>query len=167
LATKPPTSSQPAAVVTGAGQLVLEPNGVGLVTGASIRHLPFGTDVTSLTRALTATIGPVSRTTQTECGQGPRIQLSRQGFSALVNGASFVGWVDSGRTTPRLTTVNGLGVGSTLASIKAGFAGVTVTTDSLGPEWTTPDGAVGGLLDGTATTSRMTDFYAGETCFFR
>ena len=104
---------------------------------------------------------------QTECGQGARIQLSRQGFSALVKGAVFVGWVDSGRTTPRLATVNGIGVGSTLASIKAGFAGVTVTTDTLGPEWTTPDGTVGGLLDGTATTSRMTDFYAGETCFFR
>lgn len=147
--------------------LVLEPDGVGVVSGASIRHLPFGTDVTTITNTLTSTVGPVTRTTQTECGQGARVQLSVQGFSALMNGVSFVGWTDSGRSTPRLTTANGIGVGSPLASIKGGFAGVTVTTGTLGPEWTTPDGTLGGLLDGTTVTSRMTSFYAGETCFFR
>lgn len=161
------TPAGPASGTAAAGSLVLEPDGLGVVNGASIRHLPFGTDVTTLTTALTATLGPVTRTTQTECGQGPRVQLTRQGFSALVDGASFVGWVDSGRTATRLTTVNGVGVGSTLGSVKAGFAGVTVTSGTLGPEWTTPDGGLGGLLDGTAPSSRMTDFYAGETCFFR
>jgi hypothetical protein len=148
--------------------LVLEPDGLGVVrSGASIRHLPFGTDLATITNTLTSIVGPVTRTTQTACGQGTRVQLSVEGFSALMNGAAFVGWVDSGRSTPRLTTANGIGVGSTLTSITAGFTGVTVTTDTLGPEWTTPDGALGGLLDGTAATSGMTDFYAGETCFFR
>jgi len=167
--TTAPATTAPTAGGSGAAAvlLVLEPDGLGLATGASIRQLPFGSDVVTVTNALTRTIGPVTRTPQPECGQGPRVQVSGQGFSALFDGTKLVGWLDSGRTKAPLTTANGIGVGSTLARVRSSFAGVTVTTDSLGPEWTTADESFGGLLDGTAGTSRMTDFFAGETCFFR
>jgi hypothetical protein len=146
---------------------VLEPDGLGVLSGTSIRHLPFGTDILTLTRSLEATLGPVSRSSMTECGQGARVQLAGQGFSALFNGVGFVGWHDSGRVKPHLTTAAGLGVGSTLASVRSALADVEVTTDSLGPEWTSGAQGLGGLLDGTAATSKVTQIYAGETCFFR
>jgi hypothetical protein len=151
-----------------APQLVLEPDGLGVLVGASsVRHLRFGTDLPTVTTALESTLGTLVRTTQTECGQGPRLQLSRDGFSALFAGVSFVGWHDSGRISPPLTTVAGIGVGSTLASVRSALADVAVTTDTLGPEWTAGELGLGGLLDGTAATSTVTQIYAGETCFFR
>jgi hypothetical protein len=161
-------ASSAAARSATAPQLVLEPDGLGLlVEASSVRHLPFGTDVVAVTTALDTTLGTMVRTTQTECGQGPRLQLSRDGFSALFDGVSFVGWHDSGRIRPPLTTAAGIGVGSTLASVRSVIADVTVTTDTLGPEWTAGELGLGGLLDGTAATSKVTQIYAGETCFFR
>jgi hypothetical protein len=150
-----------------APQLVLEPDGLGVLVGTSVRHLPFGTDIGAVTNALRSTLGTVTRTTQTECGQGARGQLSREGFSALFDGVAFVGWHDSGRVRPHLETMAGIGVGSTLASVRSVVADVQVTTDTLGPEWTAGEQGLGGLLDGTAPSSRVTQIYAGETCFFR
>lgn len=150
-----------------AGRLVLETDGLGVLTGTSIRHITFGSDVKTLTLALEATVGPVTRQTLPECGQGARVQLARGGFSALVNGADFVGWTDSGRSTTTLTTVSGIGVGSTLAQVRAAYADVTVSEGSLGPEWYLSEEGLGGLLDGTDPTSKVSVVYAGETCFFR
>lgn len=163
----PPRTAPPGGML-----LVLEPDGVGLLRGASVRHFPFGTGVDTVSLALSATLGKVSRATQPACGQGPRVQLTGQGFTALFNGSRFVGWVDHGRSSPRLTSMNGIGVGTTLAALQARSPSVQVTDGSLGPEWSVPArkaGAptLGGLLDGTSATSRITTIYAGETCFFR
>jgi hypothetical protein len=148
--------------------LLLEPDGLGVLTGgSSIRHLPFGTDAETVTRTLTATLGPVTRTTLPECGQGPRTQLGSDGFTVLVDGSRIVGWTDDGRSRPRLTTAAGIGVGSTLAAVRDVIADVEVSTDTLGPEWFSAATTMGGLLDGTAAGSRITLVYAGETCFFR
>lgn len=152
--------------------LILEPDGVGLLQGTSVRHLTFGAPMGTVSTALSATLDPLSRSSQAACGQGARIQLSGQGFSALFDGAQFVGWVDTGRTKKKLTTMNGVGVGTTLATLQSRSPSVEVTEGSLGPEWTMPAGesdlpSLGGLLDGTAPTSEITAIYAGETCFFR
>ncbi|HEX2806640.1 MAG TPA: hypothetical protein VHN80_10770, partial [Kineosporiaceae bacterium] len=149
--------------------LMLEPDGLGaLVSGTSIRHLPFGTTkLSTVSTALTATLGGRPRSSSSsECGQGPRTTLGRSGFSALFNRTTFVGWTDTGRTGHRLTTANGIGVGSTLTALRKAFGPVTVTSDTLGPEFTLGSG-FGGLLDGTGGQSRITTLYAGETCFFR
>jgi len=163
------TASLSASTTTAATKpvLILEPDGLGVLVGAaSIRHVPFGTDVSTVRTVATGTLGGLATTKQSECGQGPRTQLAAQGFSMLVDGSKFVGWFDSGQSAPRLTTGTGLGVGSTLAQVKASLAGVRVATDTLGPEWTTESG-LNGLLDGTSPTSKVTGIYAGESCFFR
>jgi len=184
----PAATARPATTVTGtgpsaprppgtppttgaAGTLVLEADGLGVAVGASIRHLPFGTTTRAQVASLLASrLGTARVTTVRECGQGPRTQLSSGSLSALVDGARFVGWTLSpvrAGTQPvgaRLTTGDGIGLGSTLAGIR-GTRTVTVTTGTLGPEFTA--GTLGGLLDGTAPTARVTTLYAGETCFFR
>lgn len=166
-----PASSSAAAAAAPAGTpgplLVLEPDGLGVLVGTSIRHLPFGSPVGDIANVLNKTIGTANRTTQPACGQGPRVQLDRKGFTALFDGSSLVGWVDSGRTSPHVTDAAGIGVGSTLASVKSVYAGVTVTEGTLGPEWSTSAGGLGGLLDGNTPASKVTTIYAGETCFFR
>jgi hypothetical protein len=161
-----PTISPVAAFVP---VLVLETDGLGaLVSGTSIRQLPFGsTTLSTVSTALTTTLGGRPRSsTSSECGQGPRTTLGRSGFSALFSGTTFVGWTDTGRTGRRLTTANGIGVGSALTALRQAYGPVTVTTDTLGPEFTLSSG-LGGLLDGTSGKSRITTLYAGETCFFR
>jgi hypothetical protein len=165
--TVPAPTVSPAAAV--APLLMLEPDGLGaLVSAASIRQLPFGsTRLSTVSTALAATLGGrPRRSTSSECGQGPRTTLGRSGFSALFNGTTFVGWTDTGRTVRRLTSGNGIGVGSTLTQLRKAFGPVTVTTDTLGPEFTFSSG-LGGLLDGTSGASKITTLYAGETCFFR
>ncbi|MBL8928612.1 MAG: hypothetical protein JNL54_00685 [Kineosporiaceae bacterium] len=116
--------------------------------------------------ALEQTIGLTERTRLDECGQGPRVALGRDRFSALFAEGRFVGWSDAGGTTPRLSAVNGIAVGSTLATVREAQPAVQVTTDTLGPEFFSENG-ISGLLDGTAPTSKATLLYAGESCFFR
>jgi len=148
--------------------LILEPDGLGVLVGAaSIRQLPFGqSDLTTLKTVLAATLGAVRTSQNAECGQGPRTSLDHNGFTALFDGQKFVGWSDGSTGTPRLSTGNGIGVGTTLAALRKAYGKVTVTTASLGPEFST-DGGLNGLLDGTKDSSKATLLYAGESCFFR
>jgi len=149
--------------------MVLEPDGLGFLVGdASIRHLRFGeADATAVTSALTAALGgPLTVDNLPECGQGPRKGLRRAGFSALLDGTKFVGWTDQGAAGRHLTTVNGIGIGSTLGQVTAAMTGVTTSNDSLRPEFISA-GGFGGTLTGLATGSTVKLTYAGETCFFR
>ena len=78
-----------------------------------------------------------------------------------------MGWTDQGARGRRLTTADGIGVGSTLAALRRSLGRVDVTAGSLGAEWTAAGGDLSGVLDGTSRTSRVTVISAGETCFFR
>jgi len=146
-------------------QLVLEVGGLGVVAGSSVRHLPFGTSRASVSTALTTTLGELKVTRLEECGQGARTQLDRQGFSVLLQGTRFVGWTDAGGPDRHLTTVDGIGVGSTLGQVRAQYPGVQVLTGTLGPEFTST--GLSGLVTATTAAAKVTTIYAGETCFFR
>ena len=160
------TPGQPAESTSGP-VLILQTDGLGVLVGeSSIRQLPFGTDRALVKQALTGTLGPVRASSAPECGQGPRTSLDVGGFGALFDGSRFVGWTDTGRGGRRLSTANGIGVGATLSALRAAFGPVSVTADTLGPEFVLTSG-FGGLLDGTGSRSRITTLYAGETCFFR
>ena len=161
----PATMTAPAA----APVLSLRPDGLALLTadGATASTLLFGTATAAqVDRAITLALGKPIRDTLPECGQGPRMASTRDNFSALYDGTRFVGWSDRGKTRRKLTTANGLGVGSTLAQVKQREADATVSADTLGPEFFSETG-VSGMLDGTKSTSKVTLIYAGETCFFR
>ena len=147
--------------------LVLQSDGLGLGSGASIRQLRFGeADADTVRGALRATLGMPEENDLPECGQGARTSLGRDGFSVLLADDVLVGWTDQGDKGRALTTADGLGIGSTLKEIRAARADVEVTEGSLGPEFL--DGAgFGGILDGTKGSSKATLVWAGETCFFR
>ena len=161
------TSSAPATKPAPAVVLVLEPDGLGYVAGgAAVKHLSFGSDATTVKNVVAKALGKPAVNDLPECGQGPRSSAVRAGFTVLLDGATFVGWSDQGAKGRTLTTLDGLGVGSTFADVKASRPGVTATSGTLGPEFTDTDG-FGGILTGTSPKSRVTLLYAGETCFFR
>lgn len=147
---------------------MLEPDGLGYVAGgAAVKHLPFGSDATAVKNLVAKALGGKPAVNDLpECGQGPRSSAVRSGFTVLLDGATFVGWSDQGGKGHTFTTLDGLGVGSTLADVTASRPGVKVTNETLGPEFTDTDG-FGGILAGTSPKSRVTLLYAGETCFFR
>ena len=161
------TPAASATTVTGP-VLTLETNGLSIATGAQpATHYGFGSSDAAVRAALATVLGGTLRVTPSpECGQGPRTTADRNGFSILVDGARFVGWVDQGAPKRHLTTRRGLGIGSTLTQVRLLLSGVSVSTDTLGPEFFTTSG-LGGLLTGTTGSSRITNIYAGETCFFR
>ena len=147
--------------------VVLEPDGLGVLIGtSSIRRLPFGSPARAVRTAVAAALGPLRTTDLPECGQGPRVGSDRQGFSLLFDGTRFVGWTDQGAPGRRLSTADGVRVGSTRAQLERSLGDPTVTDGSLGIEWNSPGGLFG-LLDGVRPTSRVTVVSAGETCFFR
>ena len=70
--------------------------------------------------------------------------------------------------SPGITTGDGIGVGSTLAELRASFPDLEVTEGSLGPERTTArEGGPAGFLDGTAESSRVNSTRAGISCLAR
>ena len=177
-AASPSTSSAPAAttkpapttkpVAAPAPVLVLEPDGLGYVVGeSSVRHLKFGTDAATVRTVVAKALGgKLTVNDLPECGQGPRTSAGRAGFTVLVDGTSFVGWTDQGAKGRRLTTLDGLGIGSTWKAVQESLPGATVADGSLGAEFT-DDGGFGGILAGMSPSSKVTLLYAGETCFFR
>ncbi len=167
----PPTPGPTASPSTPAGTLVLSLRADGLAVlnpdGSTASTLLFDhASDGQVDLALEQTIGLTERTRLDECGQGPRVALGRDRFSALFAEGRFVGWSDAGGTTPRLSALNGIAVGSTLATVREAQPAVQVTTDTLGPEFSSENG-ISGLLDGTTPTSKATLIYAGESCFFR
>jgi hypothetical protein len=149
--------------------LVLEPDGLGVLVGeGSIRHFPFETTTADeITAVLRTVLGPGKSESLPECGQGPRSSYVVKGFSVLLNGTKFVGWTDQGAPGRRLTAADGTGIGMSLRELRALRPGVTITNDTLGPEFSQEGPAINGFLNGSAPTSTVTSVYAGETCFFR
>ena len=90
-----------------------------------------------------------------------------EGLFLLLDGDRFVGWVTG---TPGLTTGDGIGVGVgvTLADLRAAYPDSTVTEGTLGVEWATAgDGGVFGFLDGAQATSLVINVLAGQACLAR
>lgn len=145
--------------------LVLTVDGLALVSGGASRPLDFGTARAAVTAVLAAQLGAVTSADQPECGQGPRTTAEAGAMTVLFDGDRFVGWFVDGAGTS-LTTTSGIGVGSTLAAVQDVYD-VSVTEDSLGPEFFTEDGRFGGFLTGTGSGATVTSLHGGETCFFR
>jgi len=150
------------------GTLVLMPDGLGLLSsGTPVRRLRFGrATATEVDALITATLGAPARQTLSECGQGPRVSSTHNRFSVLYDGTRFVGWTEPGAPGRHLTSVAGLGIGSTLSEVRSAQAAVKTMSESLGPEFFA-EGGISGMLDGLKAGSKVTLVYAGETCFFR
>lgn len=155
----PPVSAEPAAT-----RVVLRPDGLGFTDGgSSSSSLAFGAAAETVTAAVDRALGDGGEFETPDCGPGTSTVQYETLFLRLQDGR-FIGW---GTGSPGLTTGDGIGVGSTLADLRASFAQVTVTESTVGTEWTTGEGSVYGFLDGTAETSRVNSLSGGTTCVFR
>ena len=144
--------------------VVLRPDGLGFTAGgSSSSSLAFGSDARTVRAAVDRALGSGGEFETPDCGpQSSTVQY--EGIFLLLQDGDFIGW----RTgSPGLTTADGIGVGSTLADLRAAFAEVSVTESTIGPEWTTGEGGLSGTLEGTEETSLVNSVGGGTQCIFR
>ena len=129
---------------------------------SSTSVLPLGTDAATVRAATDRALGEGGERPTPDCGpDSSTVQHER--LFLLLQGGEFVGWTTG---SPGLTTGGGIGVGSTLADLRAALPGVTVTEGTLGPEWST-EGGLAGFLDGTDESSLVNSVAAGVRCLAR
>lgn len=161
------TPADPAAGPTVAdGGLAIEAEGLRLFddTGAA-RAIPFGTPQATAISAVAASVGGAAPevTTNSECGAGAtQFAQFSNGLQLLFQNGQFQGWFVG---KAGVTTVDGMGVGSTRASIEDSRAIEMQTDSTLGDEFTSGD--IGGFLSDGTPQGTVSGLYAGLTCFFR
>lgn len=159
-------AADPAGPSDADGGLAIEGEGLRLFddSGAA-RAIPFGTPQATAIAAVTASVGGAAPevTTNDECGAGPtQFAEFSNGLQLLFQGGTFQGWfIDEAG----LTTVDGVGVGTTRTDLN-GSRTVEIDTDStLGVEFSA--GELGGFLTDATPAGTVSSLYAGLTCFFR
>ena len=160
-----------APVPTRPGEALLEADGFmpanpgGRGTG---RKLSFGETDAEVIAFLTRLRGdqPPRRDANAECPAGPLTFADwGDGFQLAFSDGRFAGWT-AGEGAPRgFTTVGGVHVGSTLAELRAAHPDVTVSEDTVGPEFAA--GEIYGTLSGTTDAATVTTMWAGVNCIFR
>lgn len=150
-------------------RLALDGEGLRVVLAStgSTRLLPFGMESTAVIATVSAALAPASsRGTSAECGAGPmEFATFGDGLSINIQHDRFVGWSARARTTAgTLTTMSGIGVGSTRAALDSVYA-AAVSATTLGEEFSA--GGLAGVLDGPTAAARITDMWAGTTCLAR
>ncbi|MGF1520351.1 MAG: hypothetical protein ACFCVB_21470 [Nodosilinea sp.] len=138
---------------------------VGDQTG-STTALEFGTDMDFVEGVVTNILGtPLESGMNEECGAGP--QMITQWPGGLVLHAAdgeFIGWSARPYTDATLTTMAGVGIGSTRGELEAAYT-VEVFESSLGTEFSTGD--LSGILTADAPDALVENLWAGTTCIFR
>lgn len=167
----PAAAATPATPAAPATPLVaLDQEGLRLVAGdtGSTRLLAFDRPSDEAVTALTGALGaPKSRSTNSECGAGPIDFVEwANGLQVMSQGGKFVGWSFDGRGTgAKLTTMDGVGVGSSRAELKAALPSATVEESTLGQEFTAGD--YSGILSGPGADAKIEAIWAGVNCVFR
>jgi hypothetical protein len=109
-----------------------------------------------------------------ECGAGPlRIATWKNGLGVLLQESEagdewqFVGWSMDDRSADagNLTTLSGIGIGSTRVAMEEVYA-VEVSNTSLGNEFTTATGLFG-IFNGPGKNAKITHMWSGVSCNFR
>ena len=148
--------------LSGDGVLIIEPQ-----SGQS-RTIPFETDIETAQTTISAALGEPTETAQnSECGAGPMSFITwSNGFTINAMQDQFIGWtVRSDTESENLTTLDGVGVGSTLADLEANYT-VEVIESSLGTEFNASD-SLFGLLSANEPTGVITNLWSGIACNFR
>jgi len=171
----PATPDDPSASATPARAgvtLALSGEGLDFVTErGSVRHLVFGTPAAQTVDAVSKTYSGMDpqRGHNAECGAGPLDMATwKDGLSVMLQGGRFVGWSVSPREAEigdsSLTTIAGIGIGSTRRELEAAYTALVRET-TLGQEFAAGD--VFGVLDGAGPSARIIALWAGESCNFR
>ncbi len=163
-----PAGGESAVIVTVAGE------GLRLVDSrtGSARPLDFGSPRAQVVQALTALEGETATgSVSPDCGEGLQESLEwRTGLITWFQSDEFVGWSlnerHPSRPAPRhrVTTMGGLGLGSTRAEMEEVYV-TTIEDTSLGVEFST--GGFHGILDSRRRDAVVTNLWAGMTCIFR
>ncbi|MBD1918595.1 MULTISPECIES: hypothetical protein [Cyanophyceae] len=139
---------------------------INLQTG-STTPLAFDTDMAISLDAVTQILGEPEETGEnSECPSGP-LTIARWSNGLALNAAddTFVGWaMQSGDDDTTLTTVSGIGIGSTRQELEEAYT-VEVMDSSLGVEFSAGD--LFGLLTSSEPTGTITSLWAGVACNFR
>ncbi len=144
-------------------------------TGSS-REIAFGMPEEQLVEMLTNILGesPNYVGVNEECGAGPlKMAAWNNGLTVVFQDAGqngdwlFRGWfvTTTSDTTEKLTTMAGIGVGSTRAAMEDAYV-VEVFESSLGHEFSTSSGLYG-IFEGDSQNSKIIHMWSGLSCNFR
>lgn len=148
--------------------LSLAPDGLRLVDGDSGKTYPidFGTpEKDTLDRVVKARGAVVDQGDNDECGAGPLSYANFDGNVALLfQDGKFAGWSLNEGGDTKVTTMTGIGLGSTRKALAAAYE-TKVEDSTIGTEFLA--GGFSGLLDGKGDAAKITDIWAGVTCIAR
>ncbi|MDH4384342.1 MAG: hypothetical protein QE280_02745 [Caulobacter sp.] len=162
----PKGEALPAATVSAV--VALDGEGLRLVTAnGSTALLAFDRNRQETIAALSGALGPpVGQSANSECGAGPTDFVDwGNGLSVLIMQDRFVGWSLDPEAAGGLTTMNGIGVGSSRAALVQAFSDTSIEESTLGQEFTA--GGLSGLLDSARPDARIEALWAGTACVFR
>lgn len=160
----------PVMSLDGEGLRLIDPD-----SGAT-RPLAFGVPLEQLTLVTEKLKGPAEKGRAEECGAGPLAYLRwDDGLTLYALDGLFAGWAldetgapepkaSQAKPAPRLTTISGVGIGSTRAQLLDVYdAKIEQTT--LGTEFNAA--GLSGILDGTGAKAKVTNLWSGVNCVFR
>jgi hypothetical protein len=138
---------------------------VGNQTGSTVA-LDFGSEMTVVADAVTSILGePLESGENSECGSGPQVITQwPKGLALHAANGEFIGWSAGPDTDVTLTTMAGIGIGSTRSELEAAYT-VEVFESSLGTEFSA--GGLFGILASSAPNATIENLWAGTTCNFR
>ncbi len=150
--------------------LAVAPDGLMLVDSAtgSTTPLPFGTPQDDVVVAVDATLGEagVVNPGNVECPNGQVAVGAWNDIQLEFDADGLMAWsLNPGST---VTDMMGVGVGSTLTDVQAGW-NITIFESTLGTEFNTDvDGqGIGGLLSDASESAVVVAYWAGFVCTFR
>ncbi|MDB5468500.1 MAG: hypothetical protein JWR84_60 [Caulobacter sp.] len=167
----PAAPAEPAAPTTPAAAgpaVALDQEGLRLVTDSgSTRLVKFGTPTADTVAALSSALGnPADRSVNSECGAGPTEFVSwSNDLDALFLDGKFAGWSAGRDSGGKVTTMDGVGVGSTRQQLTAAFADLKVEESTLGIEFSAGD--ISGILDKDGPAGKVQVIWGGTSCVFR
>lgn len=165
----------PVVSLDGEGLRLIDPD-----SGAT-RPLSFGVPLDQLKLVTEKLKGPAETGRAEECGAGPLAYLRwNDGLTLYALDGLFAGWAldetvvsptrsdaakaKGDKTALKLTTISGVGIGSTRAELLSAYdAKIEQTT--LGTEFNAA--GLSGILDGTGAKATVTNMWSGVNCVFR
>ncbi len=147
----------------------------GLIIPGSIgqgpRKLPFGTPRAKAVEMVAGQLGPAIKTgVYPECGDGKPLGYAnfRGGLQLTFSNAKFVGWTLDAKGDVRNKAANGVGIGTTVATLQKMVPDVFIDpgeqeNGGLGPGFQS-DTWPSGWLDGARPSSKIVSLYSGTTC---
>ncbi|MGK7891443.1 MAG: hypothetical protein AB4042_19105 [Leptolyngbyaceae cyanobacterium] len=157
--------------------LALATDGLQVITlqTGSIRTIPFEAEGDRTLQVVTQILGKPTETVESpECPAGPMtVTTWSNGLAINTTNQTFIGWTirpqsqsqsQSQANDQDLTTVSGVGLGTTVGDLKAAYS-VDIFESSLGTEFNV--GTLSGIVSADQPDGVITNLWAGVNCIFR